>query len=137
MRILRATFTGKKGFGVAGDNLEPVAPLILKRTGLRSLVKGTLNLSLEAPYIVTADATITGKEYFFGETIKLQRCLVRGIRAVIMRPDTHEGTPPFGHGPAHLELLSEYHLTSELRLSPGSIIDVEVEGDEAWWQSGR
>ena len=137
MHTLRATFTGKKGFGVAGDNLALVVPLILKRTGLRSLVKGTLNLSLKAPYIVMADAVITGKEYFSGETIKLQRCLVRGIRALIMRPDTHENTPPFGHGPAHLELLSEYHLTSELGLSPGSIVDVEVEGDEAWWQSGR
>ena len=137
MRILRATFTGKKGFGIAGDNLAPVVPLILERTGLRSLEKGTLNLSLKEPYIVKADAVITGKEYFSGETIKLQRCLVRGIRAVIMRPDTHERTPPFGHGPAHLELLSEYHLTSELGLSPGSIVDVEVEGDEAWWQSGR
>lgn len=137
MRTLRGTYSGKKGFGVAGDNLAPVVPLILERTGLCSIVKGTLNLSLQAPYIVLADAVITGQEYFSGETIKLQRCLIRGIRALIMRPDTHEGTPPFGHGPAHLELLSEYHLTSELGLSAGSIIDVEVEGDEAWWRSGR
>jgi len=64
MRTLKATFTGKKGFGVAGNNLAPVAPLILERTGLRSLVKGTLNLSLQAPYIVLADAVITGQEYF-------------------------------------------------------------------------
>ncbi len=137
MRTLKATFTGKKGFGVAGNNLAPVVPLILERTGLHSLVKGTLNLSLQAPYIVLADAVITGQEYFSGETIKLQRCLIRGIRAIIMRPNTHEGTPPFGHGPAHLELLSEHHLTSELGLSAGSIIDVEIEGDEAWWRSGR
>lgn len=137
MRILRATFTGKGGFGVAGNNLAPVVPLILERTGLRSLVKGTLNLWLPAPYIVLADAVITGQEYFSGETIKLQRCIVRGIRALIMRPNTHEHTPPYGHGPAHLELLSEYHLTNELGLSSGSVIDVEVEGDEAWWRSGR
>ena len=137
MRILTATFTGKRGFRVAGDNLASVVPLILERTGLRSLVKGTLNLSLQEPYIVTAHAAINGKEYFSGETIKLQRCRVRGIRALIMRPDTHERTPPFGHGPAHLELLSEYHLTSELRLTAGSIVDVEVEGDDVWWQSGR
>ena len=137
MRTLRATFTGRKGFGVAGDNLAPIVPLILERTGLRSLEKGTLNLSLPAPYIVLADAVITGEEYFLGERIKLQRCLVRGIRALIMRPDTHEATPPYGHGPAHLELLSEYHLTSTLGLSPGSVVEVEVEGDEAWWRSGR
>jgi hypothetical protein len=136
MRILRGTVTSQ-GFGIAGDNLLPLMPLILERTGFGALAKGTLNLALPEPYIVTADAQLTGQEYFSGETIKLQRCVVRGLRALIMRPETHETIPGFGHGPAHLELMSEHHLTSTLMLMPGAELDVEVEGDAAWWSAAH
>lgn len=139
MRTLRAKYTGEPGFGDAGNNLASVVPLILSRTGLRSLVKGTLNLHLSEPYIVKADAVITDKEYIFPETIKLQRCLIGGFKAIIMRPETHERIPGNGHGPAHLELLSEHHLRNELKLVLGSAaqVDVEVEGNDDWWNSGR
>ena len=136
MRILRGTVTGK-GYGVAGDNLLPSTRLILERTGLPALEKGTLNLSIPEPYIVSADARLVGDEYCTGETIKFQRCVIRGLRALIMRPETHETIPGFGHGLAHLELMSEYHLTRRLGLTPGSEVDVEVEGDETWWSSAR
>lgn len=136
MRVLRGTVTCR-GFGVAGDNMLASIPLVFARTGFQTLVKGTLNLALEEPYIVTADARLTGDEYFSGETIKLQRCVVDGLRALIMRPETHETIPGYGHGPAHIELMSHHHLTSTLALAPGAQVDVEVEGDAAWWIAAR
>jgi hypothetical protein len=136
MRTITGTVTGK-GYGVAGDNLLLSAPLILRRTGLKSLEKGTLNLSIAEPYFVSADARLSGNEYFSGEPIKFQRCVIQGLRALIMRPETHETNPGFGHGPAHFELMSEHHLTRTLGLSPGMQVEIEVEGDEAWWNSAR
>lgn len=41
-----------------------------------ALEKGTLNLSIPEPYIVSADAQLVGNEYCTGETIKFQRCVV-------------------------------------------------------------
>lgn len=83
------------------------------------------------PYVVLADATIAEAEYNGAELIKLQRCLLRGVRAVIMRPHTHELSPPRGHGPAHLELLSHIHLRTTLALSDNEAVQVEVEGPPA------
>jgi CTP-dependent riboflavin kinase len=132
VKILRGNISS--GCGIAGDNLAPVEHLIRERTGLHSLEKGTLNIILEAPYIVTPVATITAAEYNGTETIKLQRCVIRGLRAIIMRPDTHELPPTNG---LQLELLSEHHLRSTLNLVDGDPIDVEVEGEERWWAAAR
>jgi hypothetical protein len=89
MRVLKGYVA--TGYKVASQNLQHVVPLIIKRTGLPSLVAGTFNVKIEEPYIVHADATIAAAEYNGCEVIKLQRCRVGGIRAVIMRPVTHEG----------------------------------------------
>jgi hypothetical protein len=62
---------------------------------------------------VKADAVISPAEYpsnkekGTNETIKLQRCLVRGRKAVIMRPDTHEAQ---GWGKANIPLDVKSHL---------------------------
>jgi CTP-dependent riboflavin kinase len=137
MKILRGTVSGE-GFGIAAVNLAPVVPLILERTGLPSVVSGTLNVRLTDEYFVTTpDALITASEYFIGEEIKLQRCIVRGLRALIVRPEPQERIPGYGHGPAHIELMSPYHLRSTLQLSDGDVLHVEVEGVEDWWATGR
>jgi CTP-dependent riboflavin kinase len=120
------------GFGVAGKYLAHVEHLICERTGLPSLIPGTLNVGLEYQFIVLPDATISAKEYNDHEVIKLQRCVVRGVRAVIMRPHTHELSPPGGHGPKHLELLSHRHLRDYLRLSDNETLAIEVGGDLSW-----
>jgi hypothetical protein len=54
-----------------------------------------------------------------------------------MRPDTHESRPNYGHGKAHLEIMSPIHFKSTLGLNENSEIEVEVEGDENWWRSGN
>ena len=129
MRILTGTVKG--GFGVAAQNLDHVVPLIEERTALRPLVRGTFNLGLAEPYIVTADAQIEKHEYNKLEYIKLQRCRVSGVQALIMRPNTHEEGD--GHGPAHLELLSTVRLREHLVVKDGDSVQVEVEGDGKWW----
>jgi hypothetical protein len=51
------------GFGAAGKNLAHVEQLIIDRTGLPTLIRGTLNVALDQSYIVDADAKISASEY--------------------------------------------------------------------------
>jgi len=129
-----------QGYGIAARNLAPVMELIESRTGLTNLVQGTLNMNIAEEYIVRPDALLYPDEYPYnkesnlGETIKLQRCLVAGHKGVIMRPDTHE-TGQF-HGPRHLEVMGQKNFREALGLTDGSVVEVQVEGDDEWWRSG-
>jgi CTP-dependent riboflavin kinase len=125
------------GFHVAAQNLRPVMHLIEARMGLKDLVPGTLNIKIDQDYIVLANASISPSEYGFDETVKLQRCIIAGCKAIIMRPDTHETRINWGHGKDHLELMSPLHLRIELNLIDGDQVTVEVEGGEDWWAAGR
>ena len=116
------------GYGEATRNLNPVA--------------GTLNVDISEEYIVRADAFIYPEEYPRNklmnekETIKLQRCVVGGYKALIMRPDSHElGTGRY-HGKKHLELMGPRNFREALQLENGSFVEVAVEGDEEWWSAG-
>jgi CTP-dependent riboflavin kinase len=141
MKTFRGTVTS--GYGVAAQNLDPVMQLIEARTGLTDLVRGTLNVIIPEEYVVLADALILPAEYplnletNLGETIKFQRCLVAGHKGLIMRPDSHEiGAGQF-HGKAYLELMGLIHFRSALGLKDGSVVEVQVEGDDSWWLSGK
>ncbi|MGB2672090.1 MAG: DUF120 domain-containing protein [Candidatus Acidiferrum sp.] len=141
MKLFLGTVTS--GYGMATPNLNPVMSLIASRIGLPDLVHGTLNVTLPEDYIVPADALILPHEYPYNqqsllcETIKLQRCLVSGNRAIIVRPDSHElGAGQF-HGKAYLELMGQIHFRSVLGLQDGSIIEIQVEGGDSWWLSGK
>lgn len=118
------------GFGVAQDHLAPIAALLLERTGLPALVPGTLNLRLGAPYRFEPDAEITHDEYGY-ERLKLQRCCIGGLPAVILRPDTHESGN--GHGDAYVELLAAVHLRTALGLIDGDRVAVVVGGPLSCW----
>jgi CTP-dependent riboflavin kinase len=106
--------------------------LIRERTGLGPLVPGTLNVALAAPYFVTPFATITRQEYNRLEEILLERCCIGGIRAVIMRPDSHERGA--AHGPAHLELMAEVRLRDALGLEDGAEVEVVVGEQLLCWE---
>ena len=124
------------GFHVAAQNLKPVMHLIEARMGLKALVPGTLNIRIDQDYIVLPDASISPREYGFNETVKLQRCIISGRKAIIMRPDSHETRPNCGHGKDHLELMNPLYLRTELNLRDGDRVTVEVEGGEDWWAAG-
>jgi CTP-dependent riboflavin kinase len=141
MKLFFGTVT--TGYGLATPNLNPVISLIESRIGLPRLVPGTLNVSLSEDYMVPADALILPQEYPFnrqsnlGETIKLQRCLVSGYKAVIVRPDSHEiGAGQF-HGKAYLELMGQIHFRTVLGLKDGSVVEVQVEVQDFWSDSGE
>ena len=131
MRILRGKVSSRSK--AACRNLKTVESLILQRTGLPSMAGGTLNVTLDHDYIVTADTSISPSEYRHGETLKLQRCRVRGHRMFIMRPHTHE--PPYGSAANVLELISPIKLRVGWGLVDGDTVEVEVEGDEQWWHA--
>lgn len=134
--IVGTVANANDGFHVAAANLNPIMHLIEERMGLSNLVDGTLNVWIPENYIVMARAIITPDEYGFCETVKLQRCLLEGHKAVIMRPDTHERIAGYGHGMNHLELMGRVRFREVLRLHDGARINVEIEGDDAWWDSG-
>jgi len=139
MKVLQGRVT--TGYGMATPNLNPVMPLIEARTGLANLVPGTLNVHIPEEYVVLADALILPQEYPYnrqsglGETIKLQRCLVAGHQALIVRPDSHElGAGQF-HGKAYLELMAQIHFRTALGLTDGSKVEIQIGGDHFWWSS--
>jgi CTP-dependent riboflavin kinase len=138
MRILHGTV--KSGYGAATANLRPVLKLIELRMGMANLEDGTLNVQISESYIVIPTASILPDEYPLNlstglhETIKLQRCVIGGHKAIIMRPDTHERG--MFHGPKYVELIGAVKFRKVLVLEAESPVDVEVEGDDAWWESG-
>ncbi len=129
MRTLRGKVSSR--FGVAGGNLATVEGLVLARTKLVKMARGTLNVTVSDDYIVHPDWTIEPHEYFSGERLKLQRCRVRGHRMVIMRPEPHEWVG--GIGANVLELISPIPLRTDWGLVDGDYLDVVVDGDDAWW----
>jgi hypothetical protein len=131
MRVLRGIISSR--FQVAAQNLKTVEKLVLERTGLPSMAPGTLNVTLPFDYIVRPDSTIEPDKCFTGERLKLQRCRVRGHRMIIMRPDSHE--LPGRIGADVLELISPLHLRTAWGLRDLEELEIEVEGDESWWES--
>ncbi|MGH8543125.1 MAG: DUF120 domain-containing protein [Gammaproteobacteria bacterium] len=129
MRVIKGKVSSR--FQIAGPNLKTAEDKILARTGLASMAPGTLNVTIDSDYIVRGDVTIEPEEYFTGERLKFQRCRVRGCRMFIMRPESHEH--PAGIGANVLELVSPMNLRDVWRLRDGDPLEIEVEGDEQWW----
>jgi CTP-dependent riboflavin kinase len=104
---------------------------------MTSLIEGTLNVQIPESYFVIPTRSILPHEYplniatGLNETIKLQRCIIGGHKAIIMRPDAHERG--MFHGPIQLELIGAVKFRQVLGLEDESAVDVEVEGDDCWW----
>lgn len=128
MLILEGRVT--TGFGVSSEHLAPIADLLRQRAGFATLAPGTLNIRLGAPYYFEPDAEISHAEYGY-ERLKLQRCCLRGLRAVILRPETHESGN--GHGASYLELLGEVPFRAALGLHDDDLVDVVTGHDLACW----
>jgi CTP-dependent riboflavin kinase len=119
------------GFGQASGNLAPVAALVCRRMGLPGCHPGTLNVRLDVPYFVDSEAEITAAEYHGWERLLLRRCCIRGLRGVIVRPETHHTGN--GHGPACLEILAEVHLRTALALADDDTVEVTTGGALSCW----
>lgn len=116
--------------GIAAQRLMPVQELIADRLGLPPLVAGTLNVQLAGRYCVEPDARIEPEEYDGLECLKLQRCRIFGMRCCIMRPHKHEESDDASRV---LEIMAPVHFRRDLGVQDGDSLDVEVEGDDAWW----
>jgi hypothetical protein len=53
-----------------------------------------------------------------------------------MRPDKHETIRGYGHGKNHLEVMGRIRFREALGLQDGDTVNLEIEGDDAWWNSG-
>jgi hypothetical protein len=138
----RVSGRATRGFGAATDNLRHREPLVAERIGLHSVLPGTFNIELDAPFLVRPDAALSAIEYNGWEVILLQRCTIFGRAAVIVRPHTHEIEPKpgelrFGHGLAYLELMASFDVTRTFDFSPGDLVEIEVLGDDEWWATAR
>ena len=51
---------------------------------------------------------------------------------IVIRSATHETKPKWGHGKAHLELMSPFYLRSTLSLNDVDEVAVQVEDDDDW-----
>lgn len=123
------------GFHKAGWFLAHVEGLIEERTGLANVVPGTLNVELSEAYFVRPDTIIGRDEYNDAESLLLERCCIGGIRAVIIRPDSHERGN--AHGPAHLELMAEVKLRDALGLEDGAAVEVVVGEELPCWDESQ
>lgn len=127
-----------KGFGLAGPNLYPVKTLIAERIGLEHVVTGTLNVRLAQSYFLKPDAALSAREYHNGsEVILLQRAVIFSLAVVVMRPHAHELAESIGHGATCLELMAPVNLRERFALPNDSEVEVELEGDRAWWDAAR
>src|SRR3970040_2983668 len=95
------------------------------------MASATLNLRLEAPYSLQPEVSLTSDECNGWEPLALQRCGIGGIRALIVRPESHEIGE--GHGPAYLEIVAEDHLRRALSLEDDDVVAVATGDDAACW----
>ena len=96
--------------------------------------KGSLNIELDEPYPINENYSeyIEAADYNGREWIKLIRCRFNGEKCIIVHPKDHDTVGTFKR---RIELMSPHNLRKRFDLSDGDIVTVEVEGDEAWWNS--
>lgn len=130
------TLRGKvaRGYGHASGTLERARPLVSKRIGLSLLCAGTLNVRLEHDYQMQDQIVLAPHEVNNVDELVLQRCRIGGFRSVLVRPYREKPKPGFdSNPPSVLEIMSERHLRTALKLENDSVVEVEVEGDDEWW----
>jgi CTP-dependent riboflavin kinase len=104
--------------------------------GLGLLFPGTLNVRLDADYQMQNEIVLARAEVNNVDELFLQRCRVGGIRSVLVRPYRDQPVPGWASNPPNiLEIMSERRLRDALELDTGSVVEIEVEGDDAWWFS--
>jgi CTP-dependent riboflavin kinase len=112
------------GFGLATESLSPLYEAIREKSGLQ-VVEGTLNVQLDAPYIVIPDVVLDARKHDHHETIMLQRCTVMDLPGLILRTNTQAVGE--SHGLDILEVMTVDRLRTTRRLSDGDPIEIRVE----------
>lgn len=130
--MIKLTGTVSSGHGVASKYLAHIKSLIEERIGIENLQDGTFNLVLKKHFPIEAiDSMITREEFNSrNQWIKLKRCRVQGINAVIIRPE-HHNNPAKKELYYRLELMSQYHLREKLNVNNGDAVTVEIYEDNS------
>jgi CTP-dependent riboflavin kinase len=107
---------------------------IAAQMGFSGLCPGTLNIELYQPYPIGQDydGYVEACKYNDREWIKLVRCRLRGTKCIVVRPQDHERVGTFKN---RIELMSLHNLREKFNLADGDEVEVEVEGDQNWWNS--
>lgn len=117
---------------------EHVAKILSGLCGLPNLEPGTFNVRIGANYLSKKE-WILPKEALNGSArLFVQRCKINGIRALIVRPSSHEDNPPSTdkfHRLNTFEIMASVKLREHLNIPKGTNdkVEVEVEGDDSWW----
>jgi CTP-dependent riboflavin kinase len=131
-RKLRGKFV--KGYGHASRTVEEARPRIGKIMSLGLLRPGTLNVELPDDYQMDNQIIMPRCQVNNVDELYLQRCRVGGLQCVLIRAYPHQPNPGWDSNPPNvLEIMSDACLTEHLRIVLGSAVEVEVEGNEAWW----
>lgn len=115
------------GVQSSSGTLQRLKELIGERVALSNLIPHTFNVRLHEPYEFAPDAEITREEYGHnGEYLKLKRCRVDGVDAVIIRPFFFSDHRQASHGPGVLEIMAAVHFRNDLGIRAGDEVVVDV-----------
>ena len=108
------------GANVALKSLSPLFEQIKYRSGISSLIPGTLNLKLAQDHIGYLDIIFLAHEYNHHEHVFLERCNIFNKKALIARTSTNF------HGNTVIEVIAQEHLRETYDLKDGDEVEVEV-----------
>jgi hypothetical protein len=113
----------RAGYGDASQTLERARPHICAATGLLMLRPGTLNVELEHEYNGDPDFIIPAAQVNDIHGLHIERCLVGGLRGVLVRNDFGAPRSGWRNNPLSiLEIMSEHSLRREPDLTDGERI---------------
>jgi len=132
MRILKGKIATGKNSSAKNLKKKNVDEKIAAQMGFSTLHPGTLNIELDETYLIkyNYNGYIEKNEYNDRECIKLERCRLNGVKSIIVCPQDHNTVGTFKK---RIELMSPHNLRKKFSLSDGDYVEVEVEGDENWW----
>lgn len=133
MRILKGKIATGKNSSSKNLKKKNVDTKIAAQMGFSTLCPGTLNIELDETYLIKDNykkGYIEEGEYNDKEWIKLARCRLNGVKCIIVHPQDHDTVGTFKK---RIELMSPHNLRKKFNLSDGDYVEVEVEGDENWW----
>ena len=124
------------GLGNASRNFKAgsVESAIAELLGVEQIVSGTLNIIIPAAYSAVDndeyDIILDASRYNGREWVKIKRCKVNDYRSAIVRPRDHFEVAKFRN---RIEVMSSVNLRDELGLTDDAEVDVQLQGDENWW----
>jgi CTP-dependent riboflavin kinase len=126
----------KSGSGNASPNFRKgeVESSVAGFLEVPTVASGTLNVHIAQEYAAldngVYDLELPPSKYNGREFVKIKKCKVNGVKCVILRAGDHFEVPKFRK---RIEIMSHFKLRDHLGLVDGSAVELEFQGDDAWW----